>query len=48
MNYHINFFPDQQSFSKFLSSNLYGDQHSSLEGVMYERLGDIMYVESYG
>jgi SAM-dependent methyltransferase len=44
LNYHINFFPD---FAVFLSSALSGDASKSLDGIIYEKLGDIMYVETY-
>ena len=46
MNYHVNFFPDKKVFSAFLYSAFKCDQNLPLAGVMYERLGDIMYVES--
>ena len=46
MNYHVNFFPDKKSFTSFLSSAFKSNQNPPLAGVMHERLGDIMYVES--
>ena len=47
MNYHVSFFPDKNTFSGFLTSALSGDASNSLDGVIHERLGDVMYVEIY-
>ena len=49
MNYHVNFFPDKNAFSAFLTSALLSDDTNEfLDGVIHERLGDVMYVETYG
>ena len=48
MNYHINFFPDKNAFSIFLSSVFSDHKNDSLEGLLYENMGDIMYVENCG
>ena len=47
MNYHVNFFPNSDHFISFLCSAFFRDTTQSLEGAIYERLGDIMYVETY-
>ena len=48
MNYHVNFFPNSHHFISFLRSAFSGDTAQALDGVIHERLGDIMYVETYG
>ncbi len=43
MNYHVNFFPTKKHFLKFLQSNF----NDFFKFKTFQRLGDLMYYESY-